>query len=225
VRTLEEQFGAAGSVGASARPAECARYHLCISRYVHNQPSAPRPSQRLMITYALGACVRGRPPPWPHEPSRSHAAPTGASLRGEFFGTYLARPPDLAALRPFGGGGPGRLFSRPGWSPGCLAAGGRAVFVSAQAAPAVSGTASPRVAGPGSRTGLDLRFFVAGRGFEPGKTVVGDFTDRGRYCPYLGERHSNASFWHAFDMTAPYEPHTLAVWQLARRSSSRKKST
>ena len=37
-------------------------------------------------------------------------------------------------------------------------------------------------------TGLDLRSLVAGPGFEPGKTVVGDFTDRGRYRPDLGER-------------------------------------
>jgi hypothetical protein len=29
---------------------------------------------------------------------------------------------------------------------------------------------------PGSRTGPDLRFLVAGPGFEPGKTVAGDFT-------------------------------------------------
>jgi hypothetical protein len=31
--------------------------------------------------------------------------------------------------------------------------------------------------GPVRAPGLDLRFLVAGPGFEPGKTVVGDFTD------------------------------------------------
>ena len=30
------------------------------------------------------------------------------------------------------------------------------------------------------------------------------FTDRYRYCPDLGEHHSNPPFWHAFDMTMRY---------------------
>jgi hypothetical protein len=44
-------------------------------------------------------------------------------------------------------------------------------------------------------------FCVAGPGFQPGKTVVGDFTDPCRYRPDLGEHQRNPPFWHAFDMT------------------------
>ena len=37
---------------------------------------------------------------------------------------------------------------------------------------------------------------------EPQSVGVGGFTDRGCYCPDLGEhRESNVPFWHAFDMT------------------------
>jgi hypothetical protein len=76
----------------------------------------------------------------------------------------------------------------------------------------------PYTAGPGSHTGLDLRFLVAGPGFEPGKTVAGDFTDPARGLPDLGEHQGNPPLWHAFDMMAPYEPHSLAAWQLVHRS-------
>jgi LuxR family transcriptional regulator, maltose regulon positive regulatory protein len=62
----------------------------------------------------------------------------------QFSGTYLARLPDLRGSPPLGSGGPGPVFSHPGWSPPCLAAGGRTVFASVQAAPAVFGTAPPR---------------------------------------------------------------------------------
>jgi len=64
----------------------------------------------------------------------------------------------------------------------------------------------PHAAKPGSRTRLDLRFLVAGPGFEPGKTVVGDFTDPARYCPDLRGYQSHPPLWHAFDMT------TQPVW-------------
>ena len=44
------------------------------------------------------------------------------------------------------------------------------------------------------------------------------FTDRARYCPDLGEHPPETRFRHAFDMMAPYEPHSLAAWQLVHRS-------
>jgi len=78
----------------------------------------------------------------------------------------------------------------------------------------------PRVAGPGSRTRLDLRFLVAGPGFEPGKTVVGDFTDRGRYRPDLGERQRNALLWRAFDTTTRQALYSCAGF-LRRRGRPR----
>src|SRR5205814_9127693 len=60
----------------------------------------------------------------------------------------------------------------------------------------------PYAAGPGSRTGLDLRFLVAGPGFEPGKTVAGGFTSlekgagvRGLAGPVL--RYFRAGVGHA----------------------------
>jgi hypothetical protein len=168
--------------------------------------------------YVLGTWVRGRPAPWhpraiPARMPRPREPPAGR----EFFGTYLAQLPDLRGSPPRGSGRPDRACSHPCWSPGVLLlAAGRALRPRGPyrrcSAPL------PHAAGPGSCTGLDLRFLVAGPGFEPGKTVVGDFTDRGRYCPDLGERQSNASFWHAFDMMAWHEPHPLAVWQLVHRS-------
>src|SRR5215469_1606357 len=115
-------------------------------------------------------------------------APTGASPRGEFFGTYLARLPDLRGSSPLRSGSarPGVLASwlvtgvSCGWQQGCF-------YVRAGCGGGVRhrSRTSP---GPGSRTGLDLRFLVAGPGFEPGKTVVGDFTERRRpHQLYAGE--------------------------------------
>jgi hypothetical protein len=99
----------------------------------------------------------------------------------------------------------------------CLAAGGRAVLRPRRLHRRCSAPLPPSRA-PGSRTGLDLGLLVAGPGFEPGKTVVGDFTDRGRYCPDLREYPPGTRFRHALDMVAPYGPHSLAVWQLVHRS-------
>jgi hypothetical protein len=162
-------------------------------------------NMRKRTTAALG------PPGQP----RSYAAPTDPP-GGEFFGTYLAQLPDLVALCPLDSGGPDRVFSRPGWSPGVLLlAAGR--FLRPRRLHRRCSAPLPYVAGPGSRTGLDLRFLVAGPGFEPGKTVVGDFTDRGRYCPDLAERQGNALFWHAFDM-----PRSTCggAWHSATRAST-----
>ena len=94
-----------------------------------------------------------------------------------------------------------RVFSHPGWSPGALllTAGGFCV-------PA-GGTGRVRHRSrtsldPGSRTGVDLRFLVAGPGFEPGETFASDFTDRSRYLPDLRECVRLMPFWHVFDMGA-----------------------
>jgi len=62
-------------------------------------------------------------------------------------------------------------------------------------------TPRPRAAGPGSRAELDLRFLVAGPGFEPGKTVVGDFTGlRRKHCDLHGRRN-RSPFWHVLGTT------------------------
>jgi hypothetical protein len=104
--------------------------------------------------------------------------------RGEFFGPYLAQLPDLAALRPPGSGRPNRVFSHPGWSPGCVAAAaGR--FLRPRRLHRRCPAPLPHAARPGSRTGPGLRFLAADPGFEPGKTVVGDFTDPPRKPPDL----------------------------------------
>ena len=161
--------------------------------------------------YAPGACPRERPLLWPPRAIPLACRAHGSLPRREFFGTYLARLPDLAALRPPGSGRPDRVFSHPGWSPGVsLLAAGRALRPRRlhRRCPGPL----PHAAGPGLCTGLDLLFLVAGPGFEPGKTVVGDFTDPARYCPDLGQHPSEPRFRHAFDMLAPrYEPHSLAV--------------
>src|SRR5262249_41647837 len=70
---------------------------------------------------------------------------------------------------------------------------------SAQAPPTVR-TPLPYVSRARSPHRPDLGEWVAGPGFEPGKTVIGDFTDPARYCPDLGERHSDAPFRHVLGM-------------------------
>jgi hypothetical protein len=187
---------------------------------VHDPSSAARPSQRLMITSLCARYTGERTiaalAPTGHP--RSRAAPAGASA-GEnslahIWHGYLI----FAAFRPLGSGGPDRVFSPPGWSPGVPCGwrqGGFCVRAGCTGGVRHRSRASP---GPVRAPGLDLRFLVAGPGFEPGKTVAGDFTDRAQYCPDLGERGRPMPFWHAFDMTAPYEPHSIAAWQLAHRS-------
>jgi hypothetical protein len=103
--------------------------------------------------------VRGRLPPWPYGPSWLACRAHGSLHEGEFLGTYLAQLPDLRGSPPLGSSGPDRVFSRPGWPPGCLAAGGRAVFSSAQAAPAMFGTAPPTSLGPVPAPGLTCGFW------------------------------------------------------------------
>jgi hypothetical protein len=90
---------------------------------------------------------------------RSLAAPAGASAEGEFFGTYLARLPDLRGSPPLW-----QRRARPGvlasWLVTrvscCWRQGG---FASAQAAPAVFGTAPPRRWGPARAPGLTCGFW------------------------------------------------------------------
>jgi hypothetical protein len=133
---------------------------------------------------------------------------SGGLRRGEFFGTYLHSYLILrlsAVLEAAGQAECSRILT--GHRGVLLLAAGR--FLRPRRLHRRCSAPLPRVAGPGSRTGLDLRFLVAGPGFEPGKTVVGDFTsDRGRYRSDLGERQSNPSFWHAFDMTTPRTSHS-----------------
>ena len=117
--------------------------------------------------------------------------------REEFFGTYLARLPDLRGSPALGSGGPERGVLASWLVTGvscCWRQGGFCVR-----AGCTGGVRhrSPNVAGPTSLSGLDLRVLVAGPGFEPGKTVVGDFTDRGRYCPDLREHPPETRFRHA----------------------------
>jgi hypothetical protein len=154
--------------------------------------------------------VRRRPPPWPLRAILARMPrPAGASAGGEFFGTYLARLPDLRDSPPLGSGRPDRVFSHPGWSPGascCWRQDG--FFVRAGCTGGVRHRSLTSL-DPVRVPGLTRGFLVAGPGFEPGKTVVGDFTDAARYRPDLGEHQSNPPFWHVFDTTtrhAPYSP-------------------
>jgi hypothetical protein len=105
VRTRKSGSVPRRSVRAPTWPAECARYHPCISRYVRNQSSVARPSQWLMITLCAGHMGERRPPPWPHGSSPLACRAHGSLPRGEFFGTYLAQLPDLAPLRPLAAAG------------------------------------------------------------------------------------------------------------------------
>jgi hypothetical protein len=82
----------------------------------------------------------------------------------------------------------------------------------------------PYAAGPGTCTGFDLWLLVAGPGFEPGKTVVGDFTDRARYCPDLGEHQSNTPLWHAFDMNSRHVSYSPLRVRSPDRSAARSDS-
>jgi hypothetical protein len=154
----------------------------CAQSVFCGQSSAARPSQRRMTTLCASTCLRGRTPPWnPQVIPRSHPALIGASggenSLARIWHSYLI----FAALRLLAAAGQTECSNiLAGQRVPCCC--GRLGFPSAQAAPAVSGTA-PDVVRPGSCTGLDLRFLVAGPGFEPGKTVVGDFTDLARYCP------------------------------------------
>jgi len=65
---------------------------------------------------------------------------------------------------------------------------------------------SPTSAGCGPRTDLTWAEWVAGPGFEPGKTVVGDFTDPGRYHPDQHEHRTQPRLRHALDMVARCVP-------------------
>ena len=175
---------------------------------MHNPSSAARPSQRLMITLcARRMGERTTAALAPHGPCPLACRAHESLRRGEFFGTYLAQLPDLVALRPLGSGRLDRVFSHPGWSPGILPSAARPAL-RPRRPPRRCPAPLPHVARPGSCTGLDLRFLVAGPGFEPGKTVVGDFTDPARYCPDLGGHQSNAPLWHAFDMTTRHASHS-----------------
>jgi hypothetical protein len=187
----------------------------------HNRSSAARLSHQLMISVGARHMGERTSAPWPF---RGHPAGPAPRMpgpreppRGEFFGTYLAQLPDLRGSPPLGGGGPDPVSWHPGWSADVLLLAAGRFCVRAGCTGGVRHR-SPTPPGPVRGTGLDLRFLVAGPGFEPGKTVVGDFTDRVRYCPDLGEHHSNAPFWHVFDTMAPYGPHSLAAWQLVYRS-------
>src|SRR5215469_4944545 len=101
-------------------------------------------------------------------------APTGASPRGEFFGTYLARLPDLRGSSPLRSGSarPGVLAS---WLVTGVSCGWRqgGFYVRAGCTGGVRHRSLASL-GPVRCTGPDLRFLVAGPGFEPRKTVVGD---------------------------------------------------
>jgi hypothetical protein len=172
-------------------------------RYVHNPSSAARPGQRLMITSPRARYTGERTiaalAPTGHP--RSRAAPAGASAGENSLARIWHGYLIFAAFRPLCRGGPDRVFSHPGWSPGvscCWRQGGFCVRAGCTGGVRHRSLAS---LGPVRAPGLDLRFLVAGPGFEPGKTVVGDFTDRARYRPDLGERQSNPPLWHAFDMT------------------------
>jgi hypothetical protein len=111
---------------------------------------------------------------------RSHAAPTGASA-GEnslvcIWHSYL-----ILRLRP-----PWQRQSRPSVLASWLVTGFLLLAADRALGPRRLHRRCPaplrHVARSGSCTGLDLRFLVAGPGFEPGKTVVGDFY---RPCPVL----------------------------------------
>jgi hypothetical protein len=115
----------------------------------------------------------------PNGPSWLACRAHGSLRMEEYFGTYLARLPDLAALRPPGSGGPHRCSRILAghrvsccWRQGgfCVRAGGTGGVRHRSRTPPA----------PVRAPGLDLRFLVAGPGFEPGKTVVGDFTERRR---------------------------------------------
>jgi hypothetical protein len=103
--------------------------------------------------------MRGRPPPWPYGPSCSHAAPTGASAGENSLARVWHGYLIVAAVRPPCSGGPYRVFLHTGWSATRLAGGGRTVFSSAQAAPAVFGTAPARRRGPVRAPGLTCGFW------------------------------------------------------------------
>jgi hypothetical protein len=106
---------------------------------------------------------------------RSRAAPAGASAGENSLARIWHGYLIFAAFRPLGSGGPGRVFWHPGWSPGVLLLAAGRFCVRAGCAGGVRHRSLASL-GPVRAPGLDLRFLVAGPGFEPGKTVVGDFT-------------------------------------------------
>ena len=144
--------------------------------------------------------MRGRPPPWPPRAIPLVGDAHRRLGRGEFFGTYLAHLPDLAALRPLAAAGQtgcSRILAGHRVSC-CWRPAGLCVRVGCTGGVQHRSATSP---GPVRTPGLTCGSWWQVQDSNLGRLSSAIFTDPARYCPDLGEHQSNPPFWHAFDMT------------------------